>query len=201
MHQNLQTLSESTLKTIANYRDASGKTLAACQAGGRRLVDVAQRALNEGVYPQAGRISKPLRERLQRVDERASSAIKRGLEQLGGEAEQAIRKGCDAASEQVAEVARKAAQVEARYLKGGIDLMARVNLPAAKLSLATSEIIRKGATAVADKIGVAQPPLPRAPSKRAKASPRRAVKPVAAKQSGRKTTPARVAKGARTATE
>ncbi len=153
-----QYLSHVTLETLENCRTAAARSVVACRSGGRRLLGAVNGALQRSVYP-------------------VTQIVIKGLDQTAARAETAIEFGAYTAGTQVNKLARFASKVHNPAVANGLQTMARLTMPGAKVALAISGKVAAGAVAWADAAGAR--PVRRAARKAAKAAQPRWSRPAA----------------------
>jgi hypothetical protein len=179
-----QYLSHVTLETIENYRNAAAQGVLAWRTGGRRLIGAVNGALQHSVYPRTAKLAPRATEFMNGVRGNVSQIVSKGLEQSATGAAHAIELGANAAGTQLNKLAQLAAAVESPAVANGLQTVARLTMPGAKVALAISGKVAAGAAALADAAG-ARPvrravrkaaAVPRAKARRSGAAVKKAVK-------------------------
>ena len=173
-----QTLSRVTLASLENYRTAATQAVVAYRLGGRRLVGVVNGALKNSVYPRTARLAPQATERMDEVRGNVSEVVVKGIDQVAERAEKAIAVGSRTAAAQVSKVAKFAAGIDNEMLANGLQAAARLTMPGAKVALAVSTKVAKGAKALAGAAGSGS--VAKA-TRKATASVKRQAAPVARK--------------------
>jgi hypothetical protein len=168
-----QYLSHVTLETLENYRNAATQGLLAYRSGSRRLIGAVNGALEQRVYPRTAKLAPRATELMNGVRGNVSQIVIEGVEQSTARATTAIEFGANTAGTQVNKLARFASKVDNAVVANGLQTVARLTMPGAKVALAISGKVAAGATALADAAGAR--PVRRA-ARKAAAAPRRAVK-------------------------
>jgi hypothetical protein len=168
-----QYLSHVTLETLENYRTAAARSVVACRSGGRRLIGAVNGALEQRVYPRTAKLAPRVTEFMNGVRGNVTQIVIKGLDQTTARAETAIEFGAKAAGTQVNKLARFAAKVDSPVVADGLQTVARLTMPGAKVALAISGKVAAGAIALADAAG-ARPV--RSAARKAVAAPRRVAK-------------------------
>lgn len=168
-----QYLSHVTLETLENYRNAATQGVLAYRSGSRRLIGVVNGALEQRVYPRTAKVAPRVTEFMNDVQGDVTQIVIKGLDQTAARAETAIEFGAKAAGTQVNKLARYAARVDNPVVADGLQTVARLTMPGAKMALAISGKVAAGAIALADAAG-ARPV--RSAARKAVAAPRRVAK-------------------------
>lgn len=171
-----QYLSHLTLETLENYRNAATQGVRAYRSGGHRLVGAVNGALEHSVYPRTARLAPRATEFMNDVRGNVTQIVIKGLNQTAARAATAIEFGASTAGAQVNKLARFASKVDNPAVANGLQTVARLTMPGAKVALAISDKVAAGATALADAAG-ARPV--RSATRKAAAAPRRAARRVA----------------------
>ena len=161
------TLRAVTLKTVANYRHAAERAAGAYRAGGRRLIAVVQKGVDQAAQRGAEPYVPAFAAAMQRAGDTVGTLAVKSLEAVSAGTERAIELGADGVSTQVKRVAELAGGVENSVVVSGLQVAVRFTLPGAQAALALSERVAAGADKLAD---VAAGPR----STRAKAAAQRA---------------------------
>ena len=148
-----QYLSHVTLETLENYRTAAARSVVACRSGGRRLIGAVNGALEQRVYPRTAKVAPRVTEFMNGVRGDVTQIVIKGLDQTAARAETAIEFGAKAAGTQVNKLARYAARVDNPVVADGLQTVARLTMPGAKVALAISGKVAAGAIALADAAG------------------------------------------------
>ena len=173
-----QHLSHVTLETLENYRHAATQGVLACRSGSRRLIGAVNGALEQRVYPRTAKLAPRATEFMNEVRGSVSQTVIKGLDQSAARAEAAIKFGATSAGTQVNKLAQFAAGVDSPAVANGLQTVARLTMPGAKVALAISGKVAAGAIALADAAGArpvrsaarkafAAVPAPRSVAKRA----------------------------------
>ena len=168
-----QYLSHVTLETLENYRDAATQGVLAYRSGSRRLIGAVNGALERRVYPRTAKLAPRATEFMNDLRGNVTQIVIKGLEQSAERAAKAIEFGAQTAGTQVNKLARYAAKIDNQAVANGLQTVARLTMPGAKVALAISGKVAAGAMALADAAG-ARPV--RSAARKATAAPRRAVK-------------------------
>ena len=168
-----QYLSHVTLETLENYRDAATQGVLAYRSGSRRLIGAVNGALERRVYPRTAKLAPRATEFMNDLRGNVTQIVIKGLEQSAERAATAIEFGAQTAGTQVNKLARYAAKIDNQAVANGLQTVARLTMPGAKVALAISGKVAAGAMALADAAG-ARPV--RSAARKATAAPRRAVK-------------------------
>ena len=168
-----QYLSHVTLETLENYRDAATQGVLAYRSGSRRLIGAVNGALERRVYPRTAKLAPRATEFMNDLRGNVTQIVMKGLEQSAERAATAIEFGAQTAGTQVNKLARYAAKIDNQAVANGLQTVARLTMPGAKVALAISGKVAAGAMALADAAG-ARPV--RSAARKAVAAPRRAVK-------------------------
>jgi hypothetical protein len=148
-----QYLSHVTLETLENYRTAAARGVVACRWGGRRLVGAVNGALEHSVYPRTAKVAPRVTEFMNGVRGDVTQIVIKGLDQSAARATTAIEFGAKAAGTQVNKLARFAARLDNPVVADGLQTVARLTMPGAKVALAISDKLAAGANALADAAG------------------------------------------------
>lgn len=168
-----QYLSHVTLETLENYRDAATQGVLAYRSGSRRLIGAVNGALERRVYPRTAKLAPRATEFMNDLRGNVTQIVIKGLEQSAERAATAIEFGAQTAGTQVNKLARYAAKIDNQAVANGLQTVARLTMPGAKVALAISGKVAAGAMALADAAG-ARPV--RSAARKAVAAPRRVVK-------------------------
>ena len=168
-----QYLSHVTLETLENYRDAATQGVLAYRSGSRRLIGAVNGALERRVYPRTAKLAPRATEFMNDLRGNVTQIVIKGLEQSAERAATAIEFGAQTAGTQVNKLARYAAKIDNQAVANGLQTVARLTMPGAKVALAISGKVAAGAMALADAAGAR--PM-RSAARKATAAPRRAVK-------------------------
>jgi len=168
-----QYLSHVTLETLENYRNAATQGVLAYRSGSRRLIGVVNGALEHRVYPRTAKVAPRVTKFMNGVRSDVTQIVIKGLDQSAARATTAIEFGAKAAGTQVNKLARYAARVDNPVVADGLQTVARLTMPGAKVALAISDKLAAGANALADAAGAR--PVRRAARKGA-AAPRRVAR-------------------------
>lgn len=147
-------LSHVTLETLENYRNAATQSLAAYRSGGHRLIGAVNGALQHSVYPHTAKVAPNATEFMNAVRSNMTQIVVKGLDQTAARATSAIDFGANTAGTQVNKLARFASKVDNPIVANGLQTVARLTMPGAKVALAISGKVATGAHALADAAGV-----------------------------------------------
>lgn len=165
-----QYLSHVTLETLENYRNAAAQGVLACRSGGRRLIGAVNGALQHRVYPRTAKLAPRATEFMDGVRGNVTQLVTKGLDQTAAGATTAIEFGASTAGTQLHKLAQFAAAVDSPVVANGLQTVARLTMPGAKVALAISGKVAAGAAALADAAGAR--PVRRA-ARKAAVAPRR----------------------------
>jgi hypothetical protein len=171
-------LSHVTLETLENCRSAARQGVVACRSGGRRLVAAVNGALEQRVYPRTAQVAPRATRFANGLRGNVTQIVVKGLDETAARAATAIESGAHGAGVQVHRLAKFASTTDNAALANGLQAVARLTMPGARLALAISGQVAAGARALADAAGAR--PVRRAP-RRAVALPRQAPKRAARK--------------------
>lgn len=183
---NNASLSHLTLATIENYRHAANQAAHAYRVGSHRLIGALNQSLEQNVDPRTIKVAPQLTSQMLQVRARMTEVVGKGIDQLTTRTEKAVEVGSDGAAKQVRKVAAYAAGIDNPTVANGLQTVARLSLPGAKVALAVSSKVAAGAKVLSS----------RAQGKPVKPAATKAVKAVVKRASAAKRT---VAKTARTA--
>jgi hypothetical protein len=159
-----QYLSHVTLETLENVRNAAKQGLAAYRSGSRRLIGAANGALEHTVYPRTAKLAPRATEFMNEVRGNVTQSVIKGLDQTAARAAMAIEFGANTAGTQVNKLAQFAPAHDSPAVANGLQTVARLTMPGAKVALAISGKVAAGARPV------------RSTARKAAAAPRRVVK-------------------------
>ncbi len=148
-----QYLSHVTLETLENYRNAATQGVLAYRSGSRRLIGAVNGALEQSVYPRTAKLAPRATEFMNGVRGNVTQIVIKGLDQTAARAETAIEFGANTAGTQVNKLAQFAAAVDSPVVANGLQTVARLTMPGAKVALAISGKVAAGAIALADAAG------------------------------------------------
>jgi hypothetical protein len=168
-----QYLSHVTLETLENCRNAATQGVLAYRSGSRRLIGAVNGALEQQVYPRTAKLAPRATEFMNDLRGNVTQIVIMGLEQSAESATTAIEFSANTAGTQVNKFAQFAAKVDNATVANGLNTVARLTMPGAKVALALSGKVAAGAVALAGAAGAH--PVRRA-ARKAAAAPRRAVK-------------------------
>jgi len=168
-----QYLSHVTLETLENYRNAATQGVLAYRSGSRRLIGAVNGALEQRVYPRTAKLAPRATEFMNEVRGNVTQIVTKSLDQTAARATTAIEFGANTAGTQVNKLAQFAAAVDSPAVANGLQTVARLTMPGAKVALAISGKVAAGAIALADAAGAR--PVRRA-ARKAAAAPRRVAK-------------------------
>jgi hypothetical protein len=147
------TLSHLTLQTLDNYRTAANQAVVAYRLGSHRLVDVVNATLENSVYPRTAKLAPQATRRIDGVRGNVSDVVVKGIDQVAERTGQAIAMSSTAAAAQVKKAARFAAGIDNNLVASGLQTAVRLSMPGAKVALAVSGRVAKGANALAGAAG------------------------------------------------
>ena len=162
-----QYLSHVTLETLENYRNAATQGVLAYRSGSRRLIGAVNGALEQRVYPRTAKLAPRATEFMNGMRGNVTQIVIKGLDQTAARAATAIEFGANTAGTQVNKLARFASKVHNPAVANGLQTVARMTMPGAKVALAISGKVAAGAVALADAAGAR--PVRRAARKAVKA--------------------------------
>jgi hypothetical protein len=168
-----QYLSHVTLETLENYRNAATQGVLAYRSGSRRLIGAVNGALEQRVYPRTAKLAPRTTEFMNELRGNVTQIVIKSLDQTAARATTAIEFGANTAGTQVNKLAQFAAAVDSPAVANGLQTVARLTMPGAKVALAISGKVAAGAIALADAAGAR--PVRRA-ARKAAAAPRRVAK-------------------------
>jgi hypothetical protein len=145
-----QYLSHVTLETLENCRTAAARSVVAYRSGGRRLLGAVNGALEQRVYPRTAKLAPRAAEFMNDLRGNVNQIVIKGLDQTAARATTAIEFGAYTAGTQVNKLARFASKVHNPAVTNGLQTMARLTMPGAKVALAISGKVAAGAVALAD---------------------------------------------------
>ena len=148
-----QYLSHVTLETLENYRNAATQGVLAYSAGSRRLIGAVNGALEQRVYPRTARLAPRATAFMNDMRGNVTQIVVKGLDQSAARATTAIEFGAHSAGTQVNKLAQFAARVDNPVVANGLQTVARLTMPGAKVALAISGKVAAGAVALADAAG------------------------------------------------
>lgn len=166
-------LSHVTLETLENFRNAATQGVQAYRSGSRRLIGAVNGALEQRVYPRTAKLAPRATEFMNDVRGNVTQIVIKGLEQSAAGAATAIEFSANTAGTQVNKLARFASKADSPAMANGLQTVARLTMPGAKVALAISGKVAAGATALADAAGAR--PVRRA-ARKAAAAPRPVAK-------------------------
>lgn len=171
-----QALTDLTLETLDNYRVAATQAVAAYRAGGYRLVEAVNGAVESQIVPRTAKVAPAVAERMDEVRGSVNAIVVKGLDAVVERTEAAIERSSEFAAAQLSKVAGFAAEIDNQMIVGGLDTAARLSMPVARFGLVVSGKVAEGATSLADVAGAH--PVKKAVRKAASTARRRAT-PVA----------------------
>lgn len=187
-----QTLGTITLETLENYRSAATQAVAAYRLGSRRVVAAVNGALETRVYPRTARLAPRTTERLDEVRGTVSGMVVKGIDGLAERTSQVIELGSTAAVAQIEKVGDYAASVGNETVLNSLQAAARLSLPGARLALALSGRLARGAEALVEAVA----PTPAARRTLGRAARKAAAAPRKASKAGKVKAAAKAAKAA-----
>lgn len=140
----IQTLSNVTLETIENYRNAAATAVDAYRVGSHRLIDAVNGSLDKNFYGRTEKVLPQLTSRLTQVRGNVSGIIVKGVDEFALRTGKAIELGSKRAAARIAKAAKYAAGLEARIVASSIDAAARLSMPGAQAALAVSARVAEG---------------------------------------------------------
>ena len=144
----IQTLSNVTLETIENYRNAASAAVDAYRVGSHRLIDALNGSLDKNFYGRTEKVLPQLTEKLTQVRGNVSDIIVKGVDELAMRTEKAIEMSSKGAAARVAKVTRYAVGLDKKLVANSIEAAVRVSLPGAQAALAVSAKLAEGADAL-----------------------------------------------------
>jgi len=145
---NIQTLSNVTLETIENYRQAATLAVDAYRAGSHRLIDAVNEGLVNNVYSRTAKVAPQFTQTLSQVRGGLSDIIVKGVDGVSTGTGKAIEASSTAAAARVTQVAEFAAGLDNGMVVKGIDAAVRLSLPGAQAALTVSAKLAEGADAL-----------------------------------------------------
>ena len=145
---NIHTLSNVTLETIENYRQAATLAVDAYRAGSHRLIDAVNEGLVNNVYSRTAKVAPQFTQTLSQVRGGLSDIIVKGVDGVSTGTGKAIEASSTAAVARVTQVADYAAGIENGMVVKGIDAAVRLSLPGAQAALTVSAKLAEGADAL-----------------------------------------------------
>ena len=141
---NIHTLSNVTLETIENYRQAATLAVDAYRAGSHRLIDAVNEGLVNSVYSRTAKVAPQFTQTLSQVRGGLSDIIVKGVDGVSTGTGKAIEASSSAAVARVTQVAEFAAGIDNGMVVKGIDAAVRLSLPGAQAALAVSAKVAEG---------------------------------------------------------
>jgi hypothetical protein len=173
-----QSLSRVTLQTLENCRNAADQAVMAYRLGGRRLMGAVNGALQGSVYPRTTKWAPRATDRVDSIRGNVSEIVVKGIDQVADGAKKAIALGSTKAAAQLTKAAKFAVGIDNELVANSLQAATRLTMPGARIALAVSGKVAKGAQALADAAGAR--PVHKAARKVAAGSKRK-VAPVARK--------------------
>ncbi len=172
-----QTLSNVTLQTIENYRNAAALAVDAYRAGSHRLIKAVNEGVEKNVYSRTVKVAPQLTNTLAQFRGELTDIIVKGVDGVSTGTEKAIEVSSSTASKGVSKVAEFAAGIDNRVALNGIEAVARFSLPGAQVALAVSAKVAEGADKLSRVAGVKKAKVVRTvkTAKRKAVSAKRAV--------------------------
>jgi hypothetical protein len=175
-----QTLRRVTLQTLQNYSTAATQAVVAYRQGGHRLVAAVNGAFRKNVVPRTVRLTKGATDMAQGATERmnevrgnVSEILVKGIDRVAHRTERAIEIGSTTAAAQVTKVAEFAAGIDNPLVANGLQTVALLTMPGAKVALAVSGKLAERAHALADAVSARPAAKPaRKPAAKRKAAPK-----------------------------
>ena len=198
----IQTLSNVTVKTIENYRNAAHAAVKAYQVGTLRLIEAVNAGLEKNVYARTEAVVPNLTETMNQLRGNVTDIIVKGVDGVSANTDKAIVASSTAAAKRVTKVAKLAAGIDNRIVVSGLEAAVRLSMPGAKAALVVSAKVAEGADAlsraVAGKPVKAAKPVKKTAvrAKRAVAVKTRAAKAPVARKAGVKRSPRKAAAAA-----
>jgi len=149
-----QTLSNVTLQTIENYRNAATLAVDAYRVGSHRLINAVNEGLDKNLYSRTEKVAPQLTNTLSQFRGGLSDIIVKGVDGVSTGTEKAIEVSSSTATKGVTKVAEFAAGIDNRVAASGIEAVARFSLPGAQAALAVSAKVAEGADALSRVAGV-----------------------------------------------
>ena len=153
----IQTLSNVTIETIENYRNAANAAVKAYRLGSQRLIDAVNAGIEKNVYARTEEYAPNLTLTMNQFRGNVTEVIVKGVEGVTANTEKAITVSTTAATERVSKVAEYAAGIDNRIVVSGLDAAVRLSMPGAKAALAVSAKVAEGADALARAAGGKKP--------------------------------------------
>lgn len=144
----IQTLSNVTVKTIENYRNAAHAAVKAYQVGTLRLIEAVNTGIEKNVYARTEAVVPNLTETMNQLRGNVTDIIVKGVDGVSANTDKAIVASSAAATERVAKVAKLAAGIDNRIVVSGLEAAVRLSMPGAKAALAVSAKVAEGADAL-----------------------------------------------------
>jgi hypothetical protein len=149
-----QTLSNVTLQTIENYRNAATLAVDVYRASSHRLIKAVNEGVEKNVYSRTVKVAPQLTNRLAQFRGGLTDIIVKGVDGVSTGTEKAIEASSNTASKGVSKVAEFAAGIDNRVAVNGIEAVARFSLPGAQVALAVSARVAEGADKLSRVAGV-----------------------------------------------
>ncbi len=143
-----QTLSNVTLQTIENYRNAATLAVDAYRAGSHRLIEAVNMGLEKNIYSRTSKVAPQLTNTLTQFRSGLSDIIVKGVDGVSTGTEKAIEVSSSTAVKGVTQVADFAAGIDNAMVVNGLEAAVRFSLPGAKAALAVSAKVAEGADAL-----------------------------------------------------
>jgi|GEM_PF-668412 len=160
-----------TLKTVANYSRAAERAVGAYRAGGRRLIALVQRGVDQAAERGAQRLAPRLAAALHSASHRVGQLATQGVEAVSSRTEQVIGLGASGVTSQIERVAVLAGGVDFPVVVSGLQVVARLSLPGAQAALALSERVAAGADKLYGASGARRPQAKAAARRARRAAP------------------------------
>jgi len=166
-----------TLKTVANYARAAERAVGAYRAGGRRLIAVVQRGVDQAATRGAQRIAPRLAAALRRASDRVGTLATQGVDAVSSGTERAIGFGSAGVTAQIERVAVLAGGVDYPVVVTSLQAVTKLSLPGAQAALALSERVVTGAEKLYGLSGARSTGVKKAGQRARRAMPKRAPAP------------------------
>ena len=147
---NPSSFSSATLATITNCRNAANQATRAYQLGGQRLIAALNSTIDSQVYRRTAKFAPKLTDGVSQVRGRLTDIIVKGIDGISSRAIQAVTFSSDTAAKQLSKAADRLAGVDNATAVKGLNAVARLSLPGAKLALAVSDMVAASAETLAD---------------------------------------------------
>jgi hypothetical protein len=166
------TLRAASLKTVQNYSQAAERAVGAYRFGGQRLISALRRSVDRVAAQGVERLAPRLATALRRANDQVTGLASKSLDAVSRRTEHAIASSGRRVNAQLDRVADLAAGADNRVVVSGVQAIARLGLPGARVALALSERVAAGAgklpgaPVVAPVVAEVKPVKPAKPAKR-----------------------------------